>query len=226
MSQRLIFADAPAAADALTFAGRTARVGDGAVRLNASGGTLTMTSAPFAPRGLFDSTPTVLAMRALPVDPELVCDLVVEASELVGTDDSAEQVELPDTALSPSWAGVSPPRGGWTQIGTVAASVLAARAQWGIAAVAESIPQNPGEDAVRAVRAAVWGVPDDAIDGLPLGVAFAAFTLGFIVGEEDAAVRTSGSWTRVSLRRGHIIVRGPARMGMTAVRETGLTPEI
>jgi hypothetical protein len=225
MSQRLIFADALAAADALTFAGRTARVGDGAVRLNASGGTLTMTSAPFAPRGLFDSTPTVLAMRALPVDPELVCDLVVEASELVGAVDSPEQLQLPETALSPSWAGVSPPRGGWAQIATVAVSLLAARAQWGIAAVAESIPQNPGEDAVRAVRAAVWGVPDDALGGLPLGVAFAAFTLGFIVGEEEAAVRTSGSWTRVSLRRGHIIVRGPARVGMTAVRGTGVTPE-
>lgn len=225
MSQRLIFADAPAAADALTFAGRTARVGDGAVRLSATGGTLMMTSAPFAPRGLFDSTPTVLAMRALPVDPELVCDLVVEASELVGADDSADELELPETALSPSWAGVSPPRGGWEQAGSVAASVLAARAQWGIAAVAEALPQNPGEDAVRAVRAAVWGVPDDALGGLPLGVAFAAFTLGFIGGEEDATVRTSGSWTRISLRRGHIIVRGPARVGMSEVRATGLTPE-
>ena len=81
------------------------------------------------------------------------------------------------------------------------------------------------EDAVRAVRAAVWGAADEGLGGLPLGVAFAAFTLGFIVGEEDAIVRTSGSWTRVSLRRGHVIVRGPARMGMTAVRETGLTPE-
>jgi hypothetical protein len=225
MSQRLIFADAPAAADALTFAGRTARVGDGAVRLSASGGTLMMTSAPFAPRGLFDSTPTVLAMRALPVDPELVCDLVVEATALVNAADSADELELPETALSPSWAGVSPPRGGWEQAGSVAASVLAARAQWGIAAVAEALPQNPGEDAVRTVRAAVWGVPDDALGGLPLGVAFAAFTLGFIGGEEDATVRTSGSWTRVSLRRGHIIVRGPARVGMSAVRTTGLTPE-
>ena len=225
MSQRLIFADAPAAADALTFAGRSARVGDGAVRLAAAGGTLTMTAAPFAPRGLFDATPTVLAMRALPVDPELVCDLVVEASELAGADDSAEQLQLPEIALSPSWAGVSPPRGGWSQTGNIAASVLASRAQWGIAAVAESLPQNPGEDAVRAVRAAVWGAPDDALGGLPLGVAFAAFTLGFIVGEEDALVRTSGSWTRVSLRRGHVIVRGPARTGMTAVRETGRTTE-
>jgi hypothetical protein len=225
MSPRLIFPDAAAAADALTFAGRTARVGDGAVRLSASGGTLTMTSAPFAPRGLLDVTPTVLAMRALPVDPELVCDLVIEASALAGADDSAAQLELPETALSPAWAGVSPPRGGWEQTGTVAASVLAARAQWGIATVTEALPLNPGEDAVRAVRATVWGARDDALGDLPLGTAFAAFTLGFIVGEEEAAVRTSGAWTRVSLRRGHVIVRGPARMGMSPVRETGLTPQ-
>jgi hypothetical protein len=221
MSQRLIFADAAAAADALTFAGRTARVGDGAVRLHATGGTLVMTSAPFAPRGLFDATPTVLAMRALPVDPELVCDVVVEASELLAADDDARELQLPEVGLSPSWAGVSPPRDGWIEAGSLAAAVLAARAQWGIAAVAEAIPQNPGEDAVRAVRAAVWGVADDQLGGLPLGVAFAAFTLGFIVGEEDAAVRTTGVWTRLTLRRGHIIVRGPARTGMGAVRETG-----
>jgi hypothetical protein len=225
MSQRLIFADAPAAADALTFAGRTARVGDGAVRLRAAEGTLAMTSAPFAPRGLFDATPTVLALRALPVDPELICDVVVEASQLSAVDEDPVQIELPTVGLSPSWAGVAPPRGGWVTGGTIAASVLAARAQWGIAAVAESIPQNPGEDAVRAVRAAVWGVPDDALGGLPLGVAFAAFTLGFIVGEEDAAVRHAGSWTRVTLGRGHVIVRGPARVGLTAVRDTGLSPD-
>jgi hypothetical protein len=225
MSQRLIFTDAAAAADALTFAGRTARVGDGAVRLHAAAGTLVMTSAPFAPRGLFDQTPTVLAMRVLPVDPELVCDIVIEASDLQGADDDSTHLQLPEIGLAPSWTGVSPPRSGWEDAGTLAAALLAARAQWGIAAVAETIPQNPGEDAVRAVRAAVWGVPDDELRGLPLGVAFAAFTLGFIVGEEDAGVRTAGPWTRVTLQRGHVIVRGPARVGMSAVRATGSSPE-
>jgi len=113
MSQRLIFADAPAAADALTFAGRSARVGDGAVRLSASGGTLMMTSAPFAPRGLFDSTPTVLAMRALPVDPELVCDLVVEATALARADDSAVSGSSSSSALSSArWVGAGGERRG------------------------------------------------------------------------------------------------------------------
>jgi hypothetical protein len=220
MSQRLIFADAAAAADALTFAGRTARIGDGSVRLRAADGALAMTSAPFAPRGLFDTTPTVLALRVLPVDPELVCDIVVEAAELAQEQDPT-RVRLPEVGLSPAWAGVSPPRGGWTPADSLAASTLAARAQWGIAAVAEALPQNPGEDAVRAVRAAVWGAPDEALGGLPLGVAFAAFSLGFIVGEEEAAVRRSGTWTRLTLRRGHVVVRGPARVGLSDVRATG-----
>ena len=34
-------------------------------------------------------------------------------------------------------------------------------------------------------------------------------------------VLSSGPWTRVSLSRGHVIVRGPARIGMTDVRSTG-----
>ncbi len=189
--------------------------------MQASGGTLAMTSAPLAPRGLFDTTPTVLGMRVLPVDPELVCDIVVEASALTAAAEDPASVDLPDTGLAPSWAGVSPPRGGWSAQPGIDASTLAARAQWGIAAVAEAMPQNPGEDAVRAVRANVWGATDDALGGLPLGVAFTAFALGFIVGEEQARVLASGAWVRVSLTRGHVVVRGPARIGLTDVRSTG-----
>lgn len=96
---RVLFPDADAAADALTFAGRTARLGDGAVRLQGANGTLAMTSAPLAPRGLLDPTPTVLALRALPVDPELECDVVVEASALRASADDPRAVELPETAV-------------------------------------------------------------------------------------------------------------------------------
>jgi len=221
MSERLIFPDADAAADALTFASRTSRLGDGGVRLQAAHGTLAMTSAPLAPRSLMDSTPTVLALRALPVDPELVCDLVVEASLLSVASDDDRAIVLPDTAVSPSWAGVAPPRGGWEAAGTIPAAVLAARAQYGIAAVAETMPADPGEDVVRTVRSTVWGAPDEQLTGLPLGAAFAAFALGFIVGEEDARLLTAGPWSRLTLTRGHVLVRGPQRMGLGPIRATG-----
>jgi hypothetical protein len=219
---RLLFADPLSAADALTFARRAVRLGDGNVRLRAEGGVLALSAAPLAPASLLDDTPTVLGMRFLAVDPELVCDLVVEAASLTRDEASPNAVELPETGQTAPWAGISPPRGGWTDAGAIPAATLAARAQWGIAAVAQAVPTDAGEDAVRAVRARIWGPDDDELDGAPLGVAFAAFALGFIAGEEIATVRRSGPWTRVSLARGHVLTRSTVRSGLTSVRSTGI----
>lgn len=221
MSARLLFPDPQAAADLLTFASRAIRLGDGTVRLRADAGVLVTTAAPLAPRGLFDTTPTVLGLRVSAIDPELECDIVVDAAALLPAPDDAQAVVLPETATSPAWAGISPPRGGWEQTDAIDAAVLASRAQYGVAAVADALPANAGEDVVRAVRAQVWGQPDEALGGLPLGTAFAAFALGFIAGGECAAVRMSGAWTRVTLARGHVLVRGPVRSGLTPVRATG-----
>ncbi|MBP2435720.1 hypothetical protein [Microbacterium amylolyticum] len=218
MTARLVLADAPSAQDALTFAGRAARVSDEGVRLQADRGVLAMTAAALAPKGLLDRTPTILAMRILHADPELQCDLVV--TSLTESDDPS-QLSLPDQAIAPAWAGIAPPRSGWSRAGELPAATLANRAQWGIAAVAHQVPTDAGEDAVRAIRGSVWGAPDEELDGLPLGVAFAAFSFGFIAGEEQAQVSTAGRWTRISLTRGHILSRGPAVTGMTQIRSTG-----
>lgn len=220
MSAQLLFPDPLAAADVLVFAQRAARLGDGAVRLRAQGGTLALTAATLAPQTLLEATPTVLGMRFVRVDPELECDLVVDASELVATTDP-RAVGLPDAAVTAAWAGVSPPRGAWEPVSVIDASRLAARAQWGISAVAEAVPDAAGEDVVRIVRSQVWGRADDDVADLPLGVAFAAFALGFIAGEETATVHRSGPWTRVSLRRGHVLTRTSVRSGLTEVRATG-----
>lgn len=221
MPPRLLFPDPPTAADALTFAQRAVRLGDGAVRLRATSGTLALTAAPLAPDGLLDATPTVLGMRLMSVDPELECDFVVEAAALSRASDDPRALVLPETALTAPWAGISPPRTGWEPVGHLAAATLAARAQWGIAAVAEAVPNSAGAEVVRAVRADVWGRPDHDLDGLPLGVAFAAFALGFIAGEESATVRRLGPWTRVTLARGHVLTRTTMRSGLTGVRTTG-----
>ena len=221
MSQRLVFPDPQAAADVLTFAGRAARLGDTAVRLQAKGGTLVVTTAALAPRSLLDATPTVLAMRMLPVDAELECDLAVAASALSVAPGDPAAVVLPETGLAPAWAGIAPPRGGWAPTGQIVASVLASRAQWGITAVADRLPTDAGDDVVRGIRAEVWGRPDDALHGMPLGAAFAAFALGFIGGDETAPILSSGAWTRITLVRGHVLVRGPVASGLTPVRRTG-----
>lgn len=218
MTPRLILADPETARDVLTFAGRAGRISDDGVRLQAEGGVLAVTAAALAPRGLFDRTPTVLAMRIVRADPELQCDLVVD--ELT-QDDDERMLRLPDTARSPAWAGVSPPRGGWEQAGELSSEKISERAQWGIAAVAHGAPDGTGEEAVRMLRAEIWGQPDDDLAGQPRGVAFAAHGFGFINEPERVPITVSGRWTRLAFRRGHVLTRGPAVVGLTAVRGTG-----
>lgn len=178
---------------------------------------LAVTSAALAPQGLFDQTPTILAMRIVHADPELRCDLVVDT--LTAGDDPVELL-LPDTALSPAWAGIAPPRGDWEHVTDLAAGLIAERAQWGISAVAHGSPDGAGEDAVRTLRARIWGEPDEDLRGLPRGVAFAAHAFGFISGAEQVRVTQSGRWTRLAFARGHVLSRGPAVSGLTAVRAT------
>lgn len=218
MPHPLVLADPETARDVLTFVGRAARISDEGVRLQAAAGVLALTSAALAPHGLFDHTPTVLAMRIVHADPELQCDVVV--SELTPSDDE-RMLNLPDSGLSPSWAGISPPRGEWTRVGVLSASVIAQRSQWGISAVAHGAGPGSGEEAVRALRAAIWGEPDPDLLDLPRGVAFAADAFGFISGEEEVSVMRSGRWSRLALRRGHVLARGPMATGLTAVRDTG-----
>lgn len=218
MPPRLNFPDARTRDDVLTFTGRAATVGDENVRLQASGGVLALTCSVLAARTLLESTPTILAMRTTAVDPEVVCDLVVSAAALSADGESA--IALPETAVTAMWAGISPPRAGWAPAGEVTAAALASRAQWGIQAVAEAVPDSPGDDVVQAVRTEVWGAPDDQLHDLPRGAAFAAFALGFIGGDESARVLTAGEWSRVALTRGHVLVRA-ARGGLTPVRRTG-----
>nr|WP_201469687.1 hypothetical protein [Microbacterium hydrocarbonoxydans] len=218
MPHQLLLADAETSKDVLTFVGRAARISDEGVRLQAAHGVLALTAAALAPHGIFDQTPTVLAMRIVHADPELECDVVV--SSLSETDDD-RALTLPETGLSPSWAGVAPPRGAWRATTSVSASVVAQRAQWGISAVARGASPGSGEEAVRALRAAIWGEPDADLEGLPRGVAFAADAFGFISGEEQVPITVSGRWTRLAFRRGHVLSRGPVATGLTAVRGTG-----
>lgn len=218
MPHHLLLADPDTAKDVLTFVGRATRITDDGVRLQAANGVLALTTAALAPHGLFDSTPTVLAMRIVHADPELECDIVVD--QLAATDDPL-RLELPETGLSPAWAGIAPPRGDWAAASELPASVIAQRAQWGISAVARGATPGSGEEAVRALRAAIWGEPDEDLAGLPRGIAFAADALGFISGEEQVPVMRSGRWTRLAFRRGHVLARGPVATGLTTVRGTG-----
>ncbi|WP_100810802.1 MULTISPECIES: hypothetical protein [unclassified Microbacterium] len=208
MPQTLRFPDYEARDDFLTFASRASRLSDPEVRLEASGGKLAMWAPILVPRGLLDRTPTILALRALPVDPELVCDLVVTASSVTADGADATAAQLPPTAVRATWAGISAPRGGWTPVRTIESADVAARAHEGMARVAELVPTDAGAEAIQRVRSSVWGEPVEAWAGVPLGAGFAAVALGFIVGSEQVQLLSSGAWARLSFARGHVLVRG------------------
>lgn len=220
MTQRLILDDPNTARDVLTFAQRAAHAVEGEVRLQASRGVLVLTTAVLSPQGLLDQTPTILGMRIVSCDPELICDIVIGASELSASDDPSSLL-LPDEGRLPAWAGVAPPQAGWERGDTVNTSRVSRQAKWGASAVARALPTDPGEDIVRTVRAQIWGEPDEELADLPRGVAFAADVLGFVSGEESAQLFHAARWTRLSFRRGHVLVRGPVRSGLTEVRHTG-----
>ncbi len=223
MALQLVFPDPRSAADLLTFAGRASRLGEPVVRLRASAGTMAVSAAPLSPRGFGDDTPTVLGMRFLRSDPELECDLVLDAGAL-RLGETPDAVALPDAGVSAAWAGISPPRSGWEPAGEVSAVDLGSAVRRGVADVAAALPASPGEDIVRSVRAAVWGRPDESLGGLIAGAAFAADALGFLgtgADAQSASVLRNGTWTRLTLPRGHVLVRAGNPTGLTAVRATG-----
>lgn len=203
--------------DLRTYLGRAGRVEDGSVRLIAGGGVLAAYSAVLYPAGLLDESPTVLGLRTFAL-PELEqFDVVVPLGSLLQRIDRADAestpsqpvtVNLPMQVNSVTWAAISPPRGGWVALDAIQSSRLNAVARDGIHEVAESIPDGTGEQIVHRVRSEVWGRAIRGAEHLPAGAAFAALTLGFL-GEDDEAVPVyeTGPWTRLSTRRGHVLVK-------------------
>jgi hypothetical protein len=217
MSQSFSLSDSLSLGDLQVYLSRAGRVEDGSVRLVSAAGVLAVYTAILYPRGLLDTGPTVLGLRTFALTEPVELDVVVPVRSLLDrlarlesavTDAAAPvSVTVPLQVSSVTWAGITPPRGGWTPHGAAPASVLEDAARIGIAEVASAIPTGTGEQIVHRVRSEVWGRPIDALDFVPAGAAFAAVSLGFLSADEPVALFETGPWTRLSTRRGHILVR-------------------
>lgn len=219
MNQSITLADSLSLGDLHTYLLRAGRVEDGSLRLIAGNGILAVYTAILYPRGILDESPTVLGLRtfALADDAEFdlvvpmrsVVDRIVRArGELPEDDDESRPVRLsrPPEVSTVTWAGISPPRGGWRPQGETDAPTLEAAARAGIEEVAAAIPDGTGEQLVQRVRSEVWGRGIDGLEYVPAGAAFAAYSLGFL-GDDEIRVFETGPWTRLSSRRGHVLVR-------------------
>lgn len=212
MTTTIRFADPAAADDLATFLGRAAAVLDGAVRLIADAGVLAVYAPVLTPAGLLDDAATVLGLRTVALaDRALAVDEVVPIASMRARLTAAVDgvVGVPAPVYSVTWAGIAPPRGGWVRLrSSVSAAVVSKIADAGIREVAAALPADPGEAIVRQVRQAVWNEPMPGFDALPRGAAFAAAALGFIGDEdEDAVAYELGPWSRLTLRRGHVLVK-------------------
>ncbi|TFB46522.1 hypothetical protein [Cryobacterium tagatosivorans] len=217
MSQSFSLADSLSLADLQVYLSRAARVEDGSVRLISAAGVLAVYTAILYPRGLLDSSPTVLGLRTFALTEPVELDAVVPVRSLLdrvarlagaAVDPGAPvTVTVPLEVSTVTWAGISPPRGGWQPHGQTDAAVLESAARAGIDEVAASIPAGTGEQIVQRVRSEVWGRPVEDLDFVPSGAAFAAYSLGFLSPDEPVALFETGPWTRLSTSRGHILVR-------------------
>lgn len=215
LARELTFAEPQVVSDLRTYVGRARAAQDGAVRLQAEGQVLAAYVSILAPRILGEATPTVLGLRTMPLAQTAQLDTTVAlasvSDRLARMEPNDVVLPVPPTTVTDNWAGVLPPRAGWTSAGTVSTDVLLEAASEGIREVAQSVPNSPGAIVVNNARGIIWA---RAINGapasLPAGAAFAAYALGFLAPGRDAQVFTNGRWTRLSTAGGHILVRQAA----------------
>jgi hypothetical protein len=206
--------DAGSRSDLGVLVGRAKRVDpDGDARLVGHGSVLAVYVSPLHGAGL----PTVLGLRTFGLAEPWTGDVVTPLAAL--SDRLAKQSAAPVLPLPPvqsgsvAWAGVSPPRSGWQPVGETSSAAVAASAAAGIAEVSEGTPAGVGSAAVSRLRGTVWSRPAEWSTAwrvqVPDGAAFVAESLGFLARDADSrvSVHANGSWTRLTTRAGHVLVR-------------------
>ncbi|MFM9877373.1 MAG: hypothetical protein ACKVOG_05935 [Rhodoglobus sp.] len=219
MTGTFTLVDSLALGDLHVFLGRALRVQDGSVRLIGGSGVLAVYVSVLHPTGLLDESPTVLGLRTFALASQNSFDVVVPVRSLLmrvegllesaAAADPAEGivVSLPMTVNTVTWTAISPPRGGWHPLPGADWSLLDRVARAGIEEIAAAIPEGTGEQIVHRVRTDVWGRPIDELDFVPAGAAFAALSLGFLGEGEAVSIYESGPWTRLTTKRGHVLVK-------------------
>lgn len=211
-SVTVTFASRELISDLSTFIDRSGLIDNSAVRLVAKGNLLVAWVQVLAPRGLNDTTPTVLGMRGAELALEAKFDIVVPIESLLERFNTAEEtdtgfvVTMPMQAPTVRWKIPLPPQAGWESLGKIGASDLQNVVQEGMKIIRRKIPNNAEEHVVRSYRSQVWGTTINGTLGLPAGVALAAETLGFF-GDKVMDVSAKDPWIRLSSTRGEILAK-------------------
>lgn len=175
------------------------------VRLQGAGAVLGVWSGP--PLDVVCLRPVRLAAALDALDP---IDATVSAARLLERVEGAgPDVEVPASVAGPSWAGMLPPRTGWTVRATVPATGLYDAVRVGVEAFQRRVELVPARDRSRAALDAaageVWDQP--LVAEVPLRAAHAAELMGLLGREGDVDVLEHGSWQRLACPGGSVAVR-------------------
>lgn len=214
------FIDRETVEDLQGFLNRAKRLDqDGLVRFRAFGNVLAAYVAPIYAGSLMESGPTVLGLRTCELAEETEVDVVVSISAvldriahllLVATHKDAFRLELPENQRA-AWAGVSPPRVGWSMTGAMNEKDLTRIARAGIDEVRSSLPESVGGPIAAKIRGEIWGRGIDLESQIPMGAAFAAAGLGFLTENEEVGVYHADGWVRLSSEHGHVLAKAATR---------------
>ncbi len=212
METSIELADQATVADLRTFVARARAADDGAIRLQGAGNVLAAYVCLLRPRLLGEGTPTILGLRTMALARTSTADVTVAlaavSDRLARMGETELTLPLPPMEVRETWAGMSPPRGGWEHTNSLDGGKLLDAAREGIRDVANSLPEQSGALIVNNMRATVWGRPlDGATPELPTGAAFAVYALGFAVPGQSVEVFTAQRWKRLSGPGGHVLVR-------------------
>jgi len=209
-------ADEHTAVDLQAYLARAKRLDpDGLVRLRAFGDVLAAYVAPIYAGNLMDSGPTVLGLRtcelAAPAELDVLVPIGAVQERLArllaeGEETKDFKIQLVETQRAP-WAGISPPRQGWEQVGTINETVLTQIARDGIEEVASSLPESVGGPIAARIRGQIWGRGIDLESKVPTGAAFAAAGLGFLTENEEVGLYQAEGWIRLSSEHGHVLAK-------------------
>lgn len=194
-----------AAADLATFAQRVAKFEpDSVMRVVAHG----------LVAGCFAETPfDALALRAVafaePAEFDVVVEAVTLAARAVG---AAGRFELPPELPALRWASSLPPRSGWSELARLDRTEVVARVDGGVEEFRDRAPAVADGTTLRAGRAALEGLATEIWDrelaaGVPLRLAHAASSYGFLAGAGDVMLRAAGAWWRLDAPSGAVLAR-------------------
>jgi len=211
-SLELTFANREDISDLDTFIDRSGLLDNDAVRLVAKDQVAVAWVQVLTPRGLNDTTPTVLGMRGAALAAPAKFDIVVPIGSLRARlanaieTDAGLVVTMPLQAPSVRWKIPLPPQTGWEPLGKIGSSELATVVREGMKIIKRKIPRNAEEYVVRSYRSQVWGSTINNSLGMPAGVALAAETLGFF-GDTVMSVSEKAPWIRLSGTRGEVLAK-------------------